>query len=373
MSASFQNSFTKALKLKYPIIQAPCAGHTGVDLISAVCNAGGLGSLGAGMMPIDQLRTTIRAIREKTSNPFAVNLFCRPAHTVTEADLQRPCPGIDDTLNTIRSELNLPIPTEFKLRSPPLEDQLAVIIEERVPVVSFTFGMLPDRFRDQLWAAGTYLIGTATTLQEALMLAGLNPSDPTRKSDAIVAQGLEAGGHRGSFLTEGQQLDRASLVQQIKQHVSLPVLAAGGISTGADVAHVLQTEKADAAVIGTLFMLATESTTPKAHREYMLQADEKGLEPTRITTAITGKHVRSYPNLLMKRIEQAAKESGVHVPEYTIHSSKTKDIAEYATKHHLVDYMLLLAGANTSKAANYTQQGTLSAKQIIDRIASEIN
>ncbi|KAI8377054.1 2-nitropropane dioxygenase [Choanephora cucurbitarum] len=372
MSHILQSSFTRALKLKYPIVQAPCAGHTGVELITAVSNAGGLGSLGAGMMPVDLLRKTIRNIRNKTSNPFAVNLFCRPAHIVSETDLQRHCPGIDDTLDIIRTELNIPIPTEYKLRSPPLEDQLAVILEERVPVVSFTFGVLPDHFRDQLWAAGTYLIGTATTLQEALMLAGLDPSSPTRKADAIVAQGLEAGGHRGSFLANGQQLSRIQLVKSIKQHVSLPILAAGGISTGTDVSHVLQKEQADAAVIGTLFMLATESTTPKAHREHMIHAEKKGLEPTRITTAITGKHVRSYPNELMKRIEQAAEESDVQVPEYSIHSSKTKDIAEHATKHHLADYMLLLAGANASEAVKYTKQGTLSAKQIIDKIVSEI-
>lgn len=377
-------AITKALHIQYPIIQAPCAGHTGADLIAAVSNAGGLGSLGAGMIPAAQLRTTIHNIREKTSRPFAVNLFCRAAKPPTHAELQKHYPGTDDVLNEIRTELNLPIPTEFQLRSPPFEDQVNVIVEERVPVVSFTFGLLPDSVLQRLWSAGTFLIGTATTVQEALALAGLDPSDPTRKADAIVAQGLEAGGHRGSFLKisnddkHHQQLPVADLVKAIRStqnngRFPIPIIAAGGISSGTDVYHAIHDWKADGAAIGTLFMMSKESTTPQGHRNYMLSAKTNAVEDTKITTAITGKSVRSYPNKLMKRIEEASKKNGGVVPSYDIQSSKTKDIAAYATQNGIQDYMMLLSGVNAPLAAEYSEQGNLSAAEILNKLVKDVD
>lgn len=372
-------SITRALNLQYPIIQAPCAGHTGADLIAAVSNAGGLGSLGAGMIPAAQLRTTIQDIRSKTTKPYAVNIFCRPSRPVTNADLQKHYPGTDDILNQVRSELSIPIPTEYKLRSPSFDEQVNVLLEERVPVVSFTFGLLPDSILQRFWSAGTYLIGTATTVQEALVLAGLDASDPTRKSDAIVLQGLEGGGHRGSFLTGGKgpnhkQMPIVDLVRSVRAATQnkfpIPLLAAGGISTGQDLYHSLHDWKADGAVIGTLFMMATESSTPKAHKEYMLNAKKDGVEETKITTTITGKSVRSYPNKLMKLIEQVDVKD---IPTYEIQSSKTKDIATFATERGLSDYMLLLSGANAPIAAEYSENGTLSAAGILNKLVTDVN
>ncbi|GAA5817087.1 hypothetical protein MFLAVUS_010625 [Mucor flavus] len=371
-------SITRALNLQYPIIQAPCAGHTGADLVAAVSNAGGLGSLGGAMIPAPQLRTTIQSIRQKTSKNFAVNLFCRTTRPPTSAELDKHYPGTDDILNQIREELDIPIPTEFKLRSSSFEDQVNILLDESVPVVSFTFGLLPDSVLQRFWNAGTYLIGTATTVQEAIVLAGLDPSDPTRKADAIVAQGIEAGGHRGSFLKgEGrnhEQMSTGDLVKSIRSAgkelcsaFPLSILAAGGISTGENVYRALHDWNADGAVIGTLFMMATESTTPKAHKEYILNAKRE--EQTKITTTITGRSVRSYPNKLMKRIEQV----GTEIPHYDIQSSKTKDIAAFATAQGNSDYMMLLSGANAPVAAEYSEHGTLSATEIVDKIVKDIN
>ncbi|KAI9481354.1 MAG: 2-nitropropane dioxygenase [Benjaminiella poitrasii] len=370
---------TKVIHIQYPIIQAPCAGHTNADLVAAVSNAGGLGSLGAGMMPAPELREMIREIRKRTSKPFAVNLFCRdrarpkPSYT----DLQRHYGSTDDVLNEIRSELNIPIPTEYQPRSPPLEDQVNVLLEERIPVVSFTFGLLSDSHLQRFWSVGTYLIGTATTVEEAFVLAGLNHSDPTRKADAIVAQGLEAGGHRGSFLKESQQASVKELVMAIANSVQprkfpIPVLAAGGISSGLDIYSALHDWKADGVAIGTLFILATESSTPKAHKEYLLEASKNKVEETKITTAITGKSVRSYPNQLMKRLEHAVVDTN-DIPPYDIQSAKTRDIAVYATQHGIKEYMMLLSGANAPAAAEYSQNGTLSAAEILNKLILDVN
>lgn len=372
-------SFTRALNIQYPIIQAPCAGHTGADLIAAVSNAGGLGSLGAGMIPAPQLRKTIEAIREKTDKPFSVNLFCRSSQPPTREELDKHYPGTDDVLNQIRSELNIPVPTEFKLRSPSFEDQVSVLLEERVPIVSFTFGVLPDDVSQRLKNAGIYLIGTATTVQEALALAGLDPSDPTRKADAIVAQGLEAGGHRGSFLKGSgpnhEQKSTSDLVKSIRlasKDYPLPILAAGGISTGNNVYTALHDWKADGAVIGTLFMMATESSTPKGHKEYLLDAGKNQVEASKITTTLTGKSVRAYPNKLMKRIEQAAAAAGNDIPCYDIQSSKTKDIVAHATAHGIKDYMTLLSGIDAPVSAEYSEHGKLSAAEILNKLVADV-
>lgn len=369
--------FSRALNIQYPIVQAPCAGHTGADLIAAVSNAGGLGSLGAGMIPAPQLRETIQLIREKTDKPFAVNLFCRTTPIPSSQDLDKHYPATDDILNEIRVDLDIPIPTEYKLRSPSFEDQVNVLLEENVPVVSFTFGVLPEATSERLKKAGTFLIGTATTVQEALVLAGLDPLDPNRKADAIVAQGLEAGGHRGSFLTgtgpNHEQKSTAELVKSIRlasKDYPLPILAAGGISTGADLYTALHEWKADGAVIGTLFMMATESSTPKAHKEYLLNTAKDQVEPSKITTTLTGRSVRAYPNKLMHRIEERA---GQDIPPYDIQSSKTKDIVAYATAHGLKDYMTLLSGVNAPVAAEYSDHGKLSATDILNKLVADVN
>ncbi|CAO3675704.1 hypothetical protein G6F70_000654 [Rhizopus microsporus] len=360
-------SLTRALKIQYPIIQAPCAGHTGVNLVAAVSNAGGLGSLGAGMIAPGQLREMIREIQQKTSRPFSVNLFCRPTPPPSHEELQHHYQGSDDALNAIRVELGLPIPKEYQLRSPPLEEQVQVLLDEGVPIVSYTFGYLPEAIHKKFVNAGVYLIGTATTVGEAIMLAGLDPSSPTRKADAIIAQGIEAGGHRGSFL-EGAQLSVRDLTKSIRQAVGseIPIIAAGGLSNGQDVVDVLHLG-ADGAALGTLFMLSTDSATPKAHREYMLKAGQNQVEPTRISRALTGRAVRSYPNALMKRLES------FDVPGYDIHSAKTKDIAAYAAQKGIPDYMWLFTGAHASEAAKYSEQGTLSASEILGKIVSDVN
>ncbi|KAI7897670.1 2-nitropropane dioxygenase [Cokeromyces recurvatus] len=366
-------SITTAINIKYPIIQAPCAGHTSAKLVAAVSNEGGLGSLGAGMMPPSQLRETIRAIRQLTSKPFAVNLFCRNLYpSLTYNELQRHNDNMDNILNEIRSELNIPIPTEYQLRSPPFEEQINVLIEERVPVVSFTFGFLPDPILQRFRSVNTFLIGTATTLEEAFLLAGLNDSGLTqRKADAIIVQGLEAGGHRGSFLNDGKQLPVADLVKaiitqssQLTKRFPIPILAAGGISSGANVYTALHDWNSDGVVIGTLFMMATESMTSKAHKECLLETEKT----TKISNAITGKNARGYPNELMKRLEQAK-----DIPSYNIQSSKTSDILAYATQHGIKDYMLLLSGANAPKAAKYSENGTLTAAEIMHKLVLDVN
>ncbi|KAI8381192.1 2-nitropropane dioxygenase [Radiomyces spectabilis] len=365
--------FTRALQLRYPIVQAPCAGHTTVDLVAAVSNYGGLGSLGAATMSADTLRQSIRSIREKTCHPFAVNIFCRPDPPVTHTMLQQQYEA-DKELAAIRAQLHLSEPEQYTLRSPPLDDQIAVILEEKVKIVSFTFGTLPPKLLDQLWEAGVYTIGTATTVNEALFLAGLESGSTRRQAHCIVAQGLQAGGHRGTFLNApDEQQSTLQLVRSIKEAfakypdaIPVPILAAGGLSNGAQVYEALNKAQADGVVLGTLFMLSKDSSTPDAHRRVLLESQEK----TKLTRSLTGRFARGYPNAFMNRMETVPDDG---IPCYDIHSSKTKDIVTYATQHGMADYMLLWSGSNALDAASFTNQATLSATEVMDKLVQEVN
>ncbi|KAJ8661829.1 hypothetical protein O0I10_002638 [Lichtheimia ornata] len=379
MTISLTNAFTKAVKVKYPIIQAPCAGHTGVDLVAAVSNAGGLGSLAAGMMPPNDMRTAIRAIKQATTQPFAVNLFCRMERPPTQDEMQRDYPACDKVLDRIRSQLGITRPTTFTPRSPPLDQQIAVIIEEQVPVVSYTFGYLPEDEQKRLQDAGVYLIGTATTVKEALVLAGLLESS-VKRADAVVAQGLEAGGHRGSFLKEEDANDEnqrqmpteelvPKVVKALREHQKdrhVPVLAAGGLSTGTDIAKALHKWQADGAAAGTLFMLTTESTTPAAHRKVLLESKNA----PRITRGLSGRWARGFPNAFMDAIDNEVPDSDI--PSYDIHSARTKDIVAHAGKNSNPEYMLLWSGSHASDAAKYSNGGTVSAGDMVNKIVKDI-
>jgi nitronate monooxygenase len=362
-SRLWKTSFTEALKLKYPIVQAPCAGHSSVELVAAVSNAGGLGSFGAGMTPAAALQKIIKDIREKTDMPFAINLFCRPTPPPTSEQLQKQY-ETEGALNDLRADLKLETPTVYTMRSPPLDEQIEVLLQEKVPIVSYTFGYLPEDALDRFWKSGAYIIGTATTVNEAIKLAGLDPSDPKRKADAIVAQGLEAGGHRGSFL-EGKEAPVEQLVSQIKaalKDTNVPIIAAGGISTSEDVSRLLK-HGADAVGLGTLFMMSQESATNQAHRQVLLNAQGE----TIISKAWTGKRARGYPNVLTNRMEAVN-----DIPPYDVHSAKTKDIVGHATQKGLTDYMSLFSGTNAANAAKFSENGTLTATAIVEKLVKEI-
>lgn len=368
------STFTQALRIRFPIVQAPCAGHTTPELVASASNAGGLGSLGAAMMSPDAMREAIRAIKAKTGYPFAVNLFARD-RAPSAAELQGDYPKVDHVLDAIRKDLNLPKPTSYTMRSPPLDQQIAVILEERVPVVSFTFGLLPKDEVDRLRDAGVYLIGTATTVEEALVIAGFGENDQSRKADAIVAQGIEAGGHRGAFLKNSmeKQLPTEQLVKEIREAfakqgslppIDIPLIAAGGLSNGSDAASALFEWKADAVCLGTLFMLSSESSTPDVYRQVLLNS----LQPTRLTRGLSGRYARGYPNEFMDRMDQVAEDA----PSYDIHSARTKDIVAHANQNKDANFMMLWSGTNSKKAGEYSKRGTLSSAEIMQKLVADI-
>jgi len=273
----------RRLGVRVPIVQAPMAGGwTTPKLVAEVCEAGGLGSIAGAMLPPDALRAEIAAVRSRTSLPFAVNLFA-------------PLPAPSDRGLARWALLSgLPVPTARR-PSVRFEDQLTVVIDERVPVLSFTFGIPP------LSGVDCFTIGTATTVAEAVALADAGV-------DAVVAQGSEAGGHRGTFLAPVEQslLGTMTLVPQVVDAVGVPVIASGGIMDGRGIAAA-RLLGAQAVQLGTAFLRTDEAGTGAAYRQAISQ-------PTTVTRVLTGRAARAVRTPLVARLEAA----GVEPPDYPL-------------------------------------------------------
>ena len=276
---------TRRLGLRVPIISAPMAGGPATPALAAeVSAAGGLGSIAGAMLRPDDLREAIRFVRARTDAPFAVNLFA-----------PLPAPSTD-RVAAWSALTGVAAPAQTSL--PDVDDQIAVVVAERVPVFSFTFGIPP---LDAVRATGAVVIGTATTVAEA---AALEASGV----DAVVAQGYEAGGHRGTFLgpVDSSLIGTLALVPQVADAVSVPVIASGGIMDGRGIAAALALG-GHGVQLGTAFLTSTEAGTTEAHRN-ALASD------TTITRVLTGRHARAVRTAVVDRLEAA----GLEPPGYPL-------------------------------------------------------
>ncbi len=274
------------LSLELPIVQAPMAGVDTPALAAAVCNAGGLGSLGVGSIDAEATRQRIVDLRSRTDRPFNINVFC---HQPATADADRESAWLDRLApEFVRYGTRPPSQLTEIYRSFLSDDaKLAVLLAERPAVVSFHFG-LPSADRIQaLRAAGSVLLATATSLDEgkAIAAAGI---------DAVVAQGYEAGGHRGVFDPRGadDQLGTMALTRLLAASLDIPVIAAGGIMDGAGIAASLALGAA-AAQLGTAFIACPETTADAGYRAALFGP---GAQHTVMTASISGRPARCLPN-----------------------------------------------------------------------------
>lgn len=276
----------RKLGIEAPIIQAPMAGVATPELAAAVSNAGAMGSLGIGAVDADGARRMIRSTREKTARPFQVNVFChRPATSDPEREA-----GWLERLRPEFARFGATPPERLSeiYRSFLVDDaKLAMLIEERPAVVSFHFG-LPDGERiEALRRAGIILFATATNLVEAQAAAAAGV-------DFVVAQGYEAGGHRGSFqpALPDDRLGTLALARLLVAKLDVPVIAAGGIMDGAAIAAVLALGAA-AAQLGTAFIGCPESSADAGYRAALFSA---AAEHTTMTSVISGRPARCLAN-----------------------------------------------------------------------------
>lgn len=340
----------KLLNLKFPIIQAPMAGAASPELIAAVANTGALGSLGAGYMPPAELKKAIVAIRQSTTNPFAVNLFIPEKHHTTTKEIEH----MQKIIAEASSELKIPIEPVLPPYLPTFDEQLNIIIEEKIPIFSFTFGILDEKWIHRLKSHGIILIGTATNLAEALLLE-------QRGIDAIVAQGSEAGGHRGTFIGKAEHslIEIRKLIPQLVHNLRIPVIAAGGIMDAHDV-NTMLTLKAEAVQMGTAFLSCHESTINAAYKKALLNLTH---DDTILTRAFSGKLARGLKNKFTQKMQAHTNE----LLGYPVQNALTKSMRKEAAKQSNIDFLSMWAGQRAYLCED------LSVNQLMATIIKNIN
>jgi nitronate monooxygenase len=321
------------LGIELPIIQAPMAGVQGSALAIAVSNAGGLGSLPCAMLTTDALRGELAAIAAGTRKPFNVNFFChRPP--VPDADRETRWRA---ALAPYYNEHGIdPATIPAGAGRVPFNADAAAVLEQFKPaVVSFHFGLPEAHLLARVKAWGAKILSSATTVEEARWLEG-------HGADAIIAQGLEAGGHRGHFLSTdlSAQMGTFALLPQIVREVHVPVIAAGGIADADGVAAVLGLGAAGAQV-GTAYLLCPEATTSAVHRAALKHASARH---TALTNLFTGRPARGIVNRVMRELGSI----NAAVPEFPLATAAIGPLRARAESHGAGDFSPLWAGQNTS-------------------------
>jgi nitronate monooxygenase len=290
------------LGLKVPIVQGPFgSGISSVDLVVTVCEAGALGSFGVHHLDRNGIRNTAHSIRARTDRPFALNLWIPmtdEAAVVTEEAFQTALAP----LKPFFSELNQPLPQRPERLLPRYEEQIDAVLEARPAVFSFVYGVPAPEVLRACRDRDITTLGTATTPEEATLLADAGV-------DMIVATGFEAGGHRVSFLRAAEDCltGTLSLIPQVVDAVSIPVIAAGGIADGRGIAAALMLG-AQGVQIGTAFLACKESAASELHRS-MLHASKP--TQTALTRGFTGRLARGIRNGM---IDEMARENGPIAP-----------------------------------------------------------
>ena len=342
------------LGLEHPIVQAPMAGGGDTPaLVATVSEAGGIGCFGGAYLTPDQILATADAVRQRTNRAFCVNLFA-----------PQPAPAAIDPAGAVArvapffAELGLERPSAPAPPADGFEDRLAAALESGASVFSFTLGLLPDAAMQAIKARGMTLVGTATTVDEAVALERSGV-------DAVIAQGGEAGGHRGTFLgdLEAGVVGTMALVPQVVDAVSVPVIASGGVMDGRGIAAALVLG-AGAVQMGTAFLTCTEAGVPEAYKTAILGAAESG---TRVTRAFSGRPARGIVNRFMRTVEAGAGPD--EILDFPLQNTLTRPMRTAAAKQGKAEYLSLWAGQGV-RLARRTTAGELMAALVAETEAA---
>jgi len=283
-------------------------------------------------MAPEEIRDAIQAIRKLTHAPFAVNIF---AHL--GPDHYQNFDAVNEKLNTIRDSLGILHPDKNEIYTPDrFDEQFRVLLEEKVPIISTTFGLLSDDHMQQAKSLGIKIMNKVTTVDEAIQAE-------QRGCDVIVAQGSEAGGHRGTFDTSsrpsGANIGTMTLVPQIVDHVKVPVLAAGGIMDGRGLVASLALG-AQGVQMGTRFLTSAESGAHPVYKQALLESTE---ESTVITNAFSGRPARGIRNAFIQHWET----SDIKPLPFPTQNTLTREIRNASARQNNPEYMALWAGQGT--------------------------
>lgn len=326
-------TLSSLLGIEMPIIQAPMAGAQGSALAIAVCNAGGLGSLPCAMLSVDAMRAELAVIRAATRKPFNVNFFC---HTPPTPNTDRQA-AWRAALAPYYNEYGIDPETApaGPVRAPFTAEAARVLADFRPAVISFQFGLPETRLLDMAKGVGAKILSAATTVEEARWLEA-------HGVDAVIAQGLEAGGHRGNFLTGDMatQLGTFALVPQVVRAVKVPVIAAGGVADAHGVAAAIALGAAGVQV-GTAYLLCSEASTSPVHRAAL---KSEAACRTTVTNVFSGRPARGIVN-------RATKELGPMsdlAPEFPLASVALAPLRAKAESQGRGDFSPLWCGQNVS-------------------------
>lgn len=335
---------------KFPIVQGPMAGGSCTpELIAAVSNAGGLGAMPCALLTPQAMREQAAKVRQLTDRPFLMNFFV----------LETPSPSVEDVQNA--AELMRPVWESLGWSELPIPEQwcqdfsaqFETLVELKPAAASFTFGILTAAQVERLHDAGIFVIGTVTTVEEAEAWERVG-------ADAVVASGIESGGHRGTFIgrQEDATLPGRVLWPQVARAVDIPVIAAGGIMTGIDINEALAAG-AKAVQMGTAFLVCEESGIPLSYRMRLVNA---GDTPTRLTRAFSGRYARGLENRFMKQLEAVEKQ----LPPYPVQNALTGSIRAAAAKSGDTELMSLWAGTEVRRAR------PMPAAQLMQTLVAEM-
>ena len=336
----FENNFTKALKIKYPIIQAPMASAASIELAAAVSNAGALGSLGLSYHKIENILSDYHKILSKTNHSINLNFMTHKEPNKNDIKAKK-------YMNEIKKYFE-----EYKITEIPKlvnttetfnTEHLDLLLKMNPKVVSFHFGLPDENYIKSIKNQNIYIISSATTVEEAKILESSG-------ADAIIAQGYEAGGHRGTFAStykEGE-IGLFSLLPQIVDATSLPIIAAGGIANGKGIAAAMMLG-AKGVQLGTAFLSCPEASV---HPLWKKALSDSSSRETRITSAFTGRPARGIVNRLIEDMEN----KNDIIPDFPTVGSIIKPLANIAADHGNDDFLSLWAGQSAPMNRNVTSQ-----------------
>jgi len=346
------NRLTSRLGLQYPIIQGPLGGLSSQRLTAAVSNYGGLGSFGAHGLKPEAIRKAIREIKSLTPKPFAMNLWVsmedEGALTSTEEEFHRSLAPLAKHIESVGGGK----PSYRPYEPVRFEDQVEVLLDEGISAFSFIYGIPSTQILDEFRRQGIALIGTATTVDEAIALeqAGV---------DVIAASGFEAGGHRGSFLqsSEDSLTGSMALVPQVVDAVKLPVVAAGGIGDARGIVAAFALG-AEGVQMGTAFLACEESGASTLHRNTLLSGEAR---QTALTRGFTGRLARGIKNRLLDDLNQ----KDIEILPYPLQRGLVRHLSIPAEQAGRFDLLPLWAG-QSANLARYT-----NVRALLDKLVKE--
>lgn len=345
-----QNEMTKILGVQYPIIQAGMAGSTTPHLVSTVSERGGLGTIGAGYFNAEKLESEIQEVQRLTDKPFGVNLFVPSINRYLPDQIEH----MNAWLKPYRRAFNLEEPVVNVTEEKQFKQAIDLIIKYHVPVCCFTFGIPDEETIQKLKEANVTLVGTATSVDEAI-------ENERSGMDIIVAQGSEAGGHRGSFLNHSDEepmIGTMSLVPQVVDNVSIPVVAAGGIMDGRGLLASMMLG-AQGVQMGTAFLISDESAASDLLKNAILGSKETD---TVVTKVFSGKFARGIHNEFIHEMNQYDGE----IPDYPIQNQLTNSIRKAAAQNGSRELTHMWSGQSPRLAER------MHASIVMDKVISQV-